>query len=483
MEVAVGLEVSSAEDRPPAPRRGSPLASPRSAAGEPALGRDPGGARLDHQPGLVARAKLLVGCGRDAGAAVGEEVDEALGGEPAQRLADRRPRDAELLSRGPPGEVASRARSRRRRSARAAPRRPGRRRSGPETGLSAMGREHRDFEALPPRLPSFVSIRMFSRSDSTAPRHRIHYAHAGDRSASDRPRRRSRAGASFGAWRDVDVSLALDPLRRGDRRRRRRRAIAPRRVASSPTTPSSPLERDRRPAADRRPRPRGRVRLRRRAPSGQRAGRSGSRRCVELALAPPRRSTADLPILGVCRGMQLLNMVAGRRHRPAPRRPGRIHRGEPGDFVSHSRRGRRRSSRLDGDPRPGRRRRPLAPPPGPRPRSAAGLSAQRACRPTAWSRPSSETGRELLPRGALAPRGGPRGRRPRASTTRWSQAPRPSGAEGAGVRRARILRDGAARDAVVAGERARARRRHPRSSSASRMGSLPSSPARSSPPT
>ena len=85
-----------AEERPARVLVADRRAHRARAPAEPPLGRHPSRSGLDHQPGLVARAKLLVGCGGDPRAAVGEQVDEPLGGEPAQRLAHRRPRDAEL---------------------------------------------------------------------------------------------------------------------------------------------------------------------------------------------------------------------------------------------------------------------------------------------------------------------------------------------------------------------------------------------------
>lgn len=50
---------------------------------------------------------------------------------------------------------------------------------------------------------------------------------------------------------------------------------------------------------------------------------------AELALA------RDLPVLGVCRGMQLLNIVLGGGIAQHLEDPERIHRGEPGTFVEH----------------------------------------------------------------------------------------------------------------------------------------------------
>lgn len=55
---------------------------------------------------------------------------------------------------------------------------------------------------------------------------------------------------------------------------------------------------------------------------------------VELALAA-RALEEDLPILGVCRGMQLLNVALGGGIEQHLADPERLHRGEPGSFVSH----------------------------------------------------------------------------------------------------------------------------------------------------
>ena len=56
---------------------------------------------------------------------------------------------------------------------------------------------------------------------------------------------------------------------------------------------------------------------------------------VELALA---RSAIEreLPVLGICRGMQLLNVALGGGIEQHLADPERIHRGEPGTFTSHS---------------------------------------------------------------------------------------------------------------------------------------------------
>lgn len=55
---------------------------------------------------------------------------------------------------------------------------------------------------------------------------------------------------------------------------------------------------------------------------------------VELALARAALET-EIPILGVCRGMQILNVVTGggiEQHLPDPEG---VHRGPPGTFVAH----------------------------------------------------------------------------------------------------------------------------------------------------
>jgi hypothetical protein len=59
-------------------------------------GRERRGRRLDDQPRLVGAAHVLGRDVRDARAAVGEQLDEAVGGQAAERLADRRARHAEL---------------------------------------------------------------------------------------------------------------------------------------------------------------------------------------------------------------------------------------------------------------------------------------------------------------------------------------------------------------------------------------------------
>lgn len=59
-------------------------------------------------------------------------------------------------------------------------------------------------------------------------------------------------------------------------------------------------------------------------------GRDGVERAIaEAALA------RDVPILGVCRGMQLLNLIAGGGIEQHLEDPGAIHRGSPGTFTAH----------------------------------------------------------------------------------------------------------------------------------------------------
>jgi putative glutamine amidotransferase len=55
---------------------------------------------------------------------------------------------------------------------------------------------------------------------------------------------------------------------------------------------------------------------------------------IELALAELALER-DLPVLGVCRGMQLLNIALGGGIAQHLADPERIHRGEPGTFVEH----------------------------------------------------------------------------------------------------------------------------------------------------
>ncbi len=56
---------------------------------------------------------------------------------------------------------------------------------------------------------------------------------------------------------------------------------------------------------------------------------------VELALARAAIER-ELPVLGVCRGMHLLNVALGGGIEQHLADPERIHRGEPGTFTSHS---------------------------------------------------------------------------------------------------------------------------------------------------
>lgn len=55
---------------------------------------------------------------------------------------------------------------------------------------------------------------------------------------------------------------------------------------------------------------------------------------IELAFAAAALER-DLPTLGVCRGMQLLNIAMGGGIEQHLEDPDRIHRGEPGTFVGH----------------------------------------------------------------------------------------------------------------------------------------------------
>jgi len=55
---------------------------------------------------------------------------------------------------------------------------------------------------------------------------------------------------------------------------------------------------------------------------------------IELAVAKAALA-GDLPVLGVCRGMQLLNIALGGGVAQHLEDPERLHRGEPGTFVDH----------------------------------------------------------------------------------------------------------------------------------------------------
>jgi hypothetical protein len=95
VKLAVGLEVL-ARRTPRLLLRSHCRAHRLQRAGDAPLRGDPRGTRLDDQARLVARSQLLVGRGGDASAAVGEQVHQPLGREPAQRLANRCARDPEL---------------------------------------------------------------------------------------------------------------------------------------------------------------------------------------------------------------------------------------------------------------------------------------------------------------------------------------------------------------------------------------------------
>ena len=187
---------------------------------------------LDDQPGLVARAELLVGCGGDARAAVGVEVHEPLGRELSQCLADRRPRDAELLRE----ILLVESRTALEIAAGDALTKHGVDLVGDaldlETGIVRWRWRHHDSGYR--RMPGFVSIRMF-RSNSTTPR--IGYImHMRETLNPVRigtvldPR-----VASFGAWRDIDVNLLWAGYVEGIEAARGRFPSLSRPPASSPT--------------------------------------------------------------------------------------------------------------------------------------------------------------------------------------------------------------------------------------------------------
>ncbi len=136
----------------------------------------------------------------------------------------------------------------------------------------------------------------------------------------------------------------------------------------------------------------------------------------------------EVPVLGICRGMQLLNVALRRHARPGPRRAGRAEHPPAPD----------RRLRGHGEPRraggglacrPRRRRgapcRPLPSPPGDRP-SRRGPRDQRSGRGGRDGGSDRERRRPLGPRRPVAPRGAgrERDRVARSSTPRASEPTR-----------------------------------------------------------
>ena len=222
---------------------------------------------------------------------------------------------------------------------------------------------------------------------------RIHYSHAARRSepAADRdgrrpPRRELRRLARR------RPELGLDALRRGDRRRPAApRSIFPAGRVPTPSSPSSPSSSVDGLLLTGGPRPRRRLLRRGRRPR-ERDRRPAARPGRARARAR-RRSSASCRMLGVCRGMQLLNVALGGGIDQHLADPERIHRGEPGDVRRPRGRGRCAGTRLAAIL--GERRGDGALPPPPGRRSARGAAGRR--------RPSRPTGSSRPPRSPTAP--------------------------------------------------------------------------------
>ena len=201
-----------------------------------------------------------------------------------------------------------------------------------------------------------------------------------------------------------------------------RRARGPRAAPLRPPGRGGRRDRGRHPAAPRRRRrrPRSRcvdaARRRRSSPVGSTSAPelyADERHASVQASRPDRDTTelaiaratpgADLPVLGICRGMQVMAVAAGGTARAARARPRGPRRAlaRAGD-VRQPRRAHRRRDPAGRDPRRGGRRAELPPPVGARPTPAT--------TPSAWARRrhargDGGPGRRLPPRGPVAPRG------------------------------------------------------------------------------